>query len=272
MDPPAGRRRRSAQIAHPVAGQRRDHAGVGEDAPGFSSRRARAASCGTRSILLVGGATPRGLEAESRMAWCRVDGAIGIDQQPRRVGVDGALPCGCTMARSSRRRERKIPGVSTKTSWRSRLGAMAMPRMRLRVVCTLGVTMATLAPTSGLTRVDLPALGTPRMATKPRCAFAAHAFHRSLSRQHRMPPPARPPASPPRRPRVAAVALSTSTVNSRLVRGPRGRHSGKSAAAAPRLRPFLQRRLGRPRRDIRPIRRSPQTLDDGGRRPRPSSR
>src|SRR5271170_1922610 len=39
--------------------------------------------------------------------------------------------------------------------------------MRLRVVCGLGETMATLRPTSLLTSVDLPALGRPTMATNP---------------------------------------------------------------------------------------------------------
>ncbi len=44
---------------------------------------------------------------------------------------------------------------------------MAMPRTRVRVVCTLCETMVTLAPTSALTSVDLPAFGAPMMATKP---------------------------------------------------------------------------------------------------------
>src|SRR5690348_17446429 len=39
--------------------------------------------------------------------------------------------------------------------------------MRLRVVCGLRVTMASLAPTSAFSRVDLPALGRPRMVTNP---------------------------------------------------------------------------------------------------------
>ncbi len=39
--------------------------------------------------------------------------------------------------------------------------------MSARVVCTLGVTIETLAPTSALSSVDLPALGAPISATKP---------------------------------------------------------------------------------------------------------
>ena len=44
---------------------------------------------------------------------------------------------------------------------------MQTPRMRARVVCTLWVTIETLAPTMRLSRVDLPALGSPIRATKP---------------------------------------------------------------------------------------------------------
>jgi acyl-CoA dehydrogenase len=44
---------------------------------------------------------------------------------------------------------------------------MAMPSTRERVVCTFGLTIETLPPTSRLTSVDLPALGAPRMATVP---------------------------------------------------------------------------------------------------------
>ena len=69
------------------------------------------------------------------------------------------------MARSSRRRGLKMPGVSTKTIWA--LSCVAMPRTMARVVCTLWVTIDTLAPTSWLTSVDLPALGAPISATKP---------------------------------------------------------------------------------------------------------
>src|SRR5579864_4088151 len=39
--------------------------------------------------------------------------------------------------------------------------------MRLRVVCGLGETIATLRPTRVLTSVDFPALGRPTIATKP---------------------------------------------------------------------------------------------------------
>src|SRR3979411_3158788 len=70
-----------------------------------------------------------------------------------------------TMARSSLRLGRKIPGVSTRMIWA--LFSMTMPRISARVVCTLRETMVTLEPTSALTSVDLPTLGAPISATKP---------------------------------------------------------------------------------------------------------
>src|SRR3989441_7661322 len=58
-----------------------------------------------------------------------------------------------------------MPGVSRKTTCAS--GSVRMPRMRLRVVCGLGVTMATLAPTRAFSSVDLPTFGRPTMAAYP---------------------------------------------------------------------------------------------------------
>jgi len=55
--------------------------------------------------------------------------------------------------------------VSTKTICAS--PSIATPRMRARVVCTLWVTMETLAPTMRLVSVDLPAFGSPIRAAKP---------------------------------------------------------------------------------------------------------
>src|SRR5216684_6973947 len=70
-----------------------------------------------------------------------------------------------TMARSSLRLGRKIPGVSTRMIWA--LLSITMPRISARVVCTLRETIVTLEPTSALTSVDLPTLGAPISATKP---------------------------------------------------------------------------------------------------------
>src|SRR5581483_8446190 len=64
-----------------------------------------------------------------------------------------------------------MPGVSMRMTCAAGrfpfFGRLRMPWMRLRVVCGLRVTMASLAPTSALSSVDLPALGRPRMVTKP---------------------------------------------------------------------------------------------------------
>ena len=55
--------------------------------------------------------------------------------------------------------------MSTKTS--CAVPSIAMPRIRVRVVCTLWVTIETFAPTMRLRSVDLPAFGSPISATKP---------------------------------------------------------------------------------------------------------
>src|SRR5690625_987773 len=83
-----------------------------------------------------------------------------------------------TMARSSRRLGRKRPGVSTKMIWDE--PSIAMPRMRLRVVCTLCVTIEIFAPTMAFISVDLPAFGSPISATKPqRVASSAMSLSRT---------------------------------------------------------------------------------------------
>ena len=78
------------------------------------------------------------------------------------------------MARSSRRRGAKMPGVSISSSCAA--PSVAMPISRVRVVCTLAETMATFCPTSALTSVDLPALGAPTMATEPQRVGVGHGF------------------------------------------------------------------------------------------------
>src|SRR6202171_3493645 len=75
-----------------------------------------------------------------------------------------------TMARSSLRLGRKIPGVSTRVIWA--LLWITISRISARVVCTLRETIVTLEPTSALTSVDLPTLGAPISATKPQAVAA----------------------------------------------------------------------------------------------------
>src|ERR1700688_3530243 len=78
-----------------------------------------------------------------------------------------------TIARSSRRFGKKMPGVSTRMIWA--LSSITMPRISARVVCTLRETIVTLEPTSALTSVDLPTLGAPISATKPQRVAAGAA-------------------------------------------------------------------------------------------------
>ena len=70
-----------------------------------------------------------------------------------------------TMKRFSPPRAPWTPGVSTKTIWPRSL--LKTPARRLRVVCGLGVTIASFSPTMRLSSVDLPTLGRPRIATVP---------------------------------------------------------------------------------------------------------
>src|ERR1700681_2213267 len=84
-----------------------------------------------------------------------------------------------TMARSSLRLGRKIPGVSTRMIWA--LLSITMPRISARVVCTLRETIVTLEPTRALTSVDLPTLGAPISATKPQRVAAVAAGAGALS-------------------------------------------------------------------------------------------
>ena len=61
------------------------------------------------------------------------------------------------------------PGRSTSTACQSSPSVvpLATPKMRLRVVCGLSLTIATLLPQRALTRVDLPTLGRPATAMNP---------------------------------------------------------------------------------------------------------
>ena len=104
-----------------------------------------------------------------------VDDDARLLLQPRARGIDDAAardrrpppparPRGPWRAPAACRGE-KMPGVSTKMIWAG--PSTRMPSTRRRVVCTLGETMETLAPTRRLSRVDLPALGAPMIATKP---------------------------------------------------------------------------------------------------------
>src|SRR5712692_6124649 len=58
-----------------------------------------------------------------------------------------------------------MPGVSTKIT--CACGEVLTPRIRVRVVCGLGLTLASLAPTKAFSNVDLPTFGRPTKATKP---------------------------------------------------------------------------------------------------------
>ena len=159
------------------------------------------------------------------------------------------------MAGSSRGAGAKMPGVSMKTSWLS--PSVAMPRSGMRVVCTLWLTIDTLAPTSALTSVDLPALGAPITAMKPQRGLGRrlmlavlvthavrlpHAFARQQRRGGGLLGRALGGALAARRLRSL---MRTSEVKRGAWSGPCGspqRTAGRCETLA--LRPFLQGRLG----------------------------
>ena len=124
----------------------------------MASVRRRPLFCSSARIISVSRSMPR--RASTTSTWRSVSSTL-------RQAVR-------TMARSSRRPGDgvKMPGVSTNTSC---VGPRTvMPRIRRRVVCTLGETMDTLVPTRRFSRVDLPTFGAPRMAMKPqRVGWAA---------------------------------------------------------------------------------------------------
>src|SRR5258708_2298530 len=143
----------------------------------------KVAANATRSVALLTSAKSVGFSTRSILLTMRIFGRCNPASRSRRAPVSSSRPrlasisaptmsaspapiqAPATMARSSRRRGAKIPGVSTKTSWAC--ACVAMPRSKARVVCTLWETIATLAPTSALISVDLPTLGAPISATNP---------------------------------------------------------------------------------------------------------
>src|SRR6185503_3601385 len=121
----------------------------------------------TRSILLrMSALGARTSESFVRMASASSSRPLRASiSRPTRSASCAPLQALVTMARSSRRRGAKMPGVSTKMICEE--PSAAMPRISARVVCTLRETIDTLEPTSALSSVDLPALGAPIKATKP---------------------------------------------------------------------------------------------------------
>jgi hypothetical protein len=85
-----------------------------------------------------------------------------------------------------------MPGVSTRIS--CPFFACRMPRMACRVVCGLGLVMATFCPTSALVSVDLPTLGRPTKETKPARKSPPPAPSAALPLPAGVAPPVAPPS------------------------------------------------------------------------------
>ena len=95
--------------------------------------------------------------------------AIGAAGASTSSTISSASPApdqaAATIARSSRRRGAKMPGVSTKMIcvWPS----IAMPMRRLRVVCALGVTIASLLPDEAVEQGRLAGIRRPDQRDEP---------------------------------------------------------------------------------------------------------
>ena len=125
---------------------------------------------GTRSILFIASTAFRPDDFNpSTMRWVSSSSDPGGRRASTNITIRSAsaapVQAASTMAFSKGRFGAKIPGVSTKMIWA--WPAMEMPIMRVRVVWTLGVTIATFEPTMALSNVDLPAFGAPSNATYP---------------------------------------------------------------------------------------------------------
>ena len=178
-----------------------------------SDARPNRTSARTRSILLIASATdcPRGMRS-------RIEEMIALTPSvmPRcastsstMISASAAPPqAAATIARSNRRRGRNRPGVSTNTICAD--PAMQTPRIRARVVCTLWVTMLTLAPTILFSRVDFPAFGSPISATNPACVTGSVIPYPPTAATAAVPRPVQPPVSfrpPPRRCPIHPMSL-----------------------------------------------------------------
>src|SRR5260370_12175281 len=155
---------------------------------------------------------------------------------------------------------------------------VAIPRSNVRVVCTLWETIATLAPTTALIRVDLPTLGAPISATNPQRRRAGAPFsgstieafrHHALAGQHdgsgSLLGGALGAAGSFRR---HAIGKLDGDAELRIVVGARALDLAIGRGRQPlRLRPFLQHGLGvaqRPLRRAHPL--LPEPRDQGSRR------
>src|SRR5580704_2552765 len=118
------------------------------------------------TLLMTSTAGCRTLASLSRIASASSSAPLRASSRTATRSASCAPPHALvTIARSSRRLGRKIPGESTNTNCDA--PSMAMPRMSERVVCTLCETMVTFEPTSALSSVDLPTFGAPISATNP---------------------------------------------------------------------------------------------------------
>src|SRR6266702_434290 len=138
----------------------------------------RSVSLGARSALLMPSTsgfplrfTCSRIQVVASPTSTRPPGPVPDSTSMRTVSTSERAPSAVSTIRALRAPlARCSPGVSKNAICIP--GAVWTPRMRVRVVCGLGETMATFSPSTRLRRVDLPTLGRPTMATKPARSFA----------------------------------------------------------------------------------------------------
>ena len=172
------------EVVDAGAVQRRDHEGRARRRLVVACRWPASSSVSrlTRSILLstrIFGCVDVRRALRGCASASLVEAALArVDQQHDDVGIPGAAPGGVDHGAVEPAPRLEDAGRVDEDDLASS-PAMAMPRTRQRVVCTLWVTIETLAPTSALTSVDLPALGAPMRATKPQRCLGARRRLRS---------------------------------------------------------------------------------------------
>ena len=139
----------------------------------YAAMTGSSVSRGARSILLMPrtAGLPRRLHLLDRPArrLADLDPTLGpgarLDEHEHRVDLVERGERDLDHAPVERPFARCRPGVSKNAIWAP--SPFQIPRIRVRVVCGRGVTMARCSPSTRFRRVDLPTFGRPTMATNP---------------------------------------------------------------------------------------------------------
>src|SRR5450631_831773 len=160
---PSGKSAQSSATSRSTLVPRLAEIGTSARSPGCwfqrSSRGRSASLFFTVSTLLMPRMTGRRASARARRIFSSASPGRSVPASTIRSASPSMNRFSCLVAPWT-------PGVSTKTICPRSL--LKTPVIRFRVVCGLGVTMASFSPTIRLSSVDLPTFGRPRIATDRR--------------------------------------------------------------------------------------------------------